>query len=203
MRKKLACFLLALWLCASCAPLTRPNPPATETPSPQPSAADYAVYKALIETMYADQSLGMIVIRDHTDSGLANTGSDAKAFEAIQPALPEVDQALKDSFLARNVQSALLEDRFNLKTPVTLLSQADFDSFFGKGGTGWDDFYFQYPKSQGILTLSKVGFNARGDKALICASTQAYTLAGAGYAVVLSLENGQWKVLNQVMLWTS
>jgi hypothetical protein len=201
MLKKPAALLLALLLCASCAGLAHPT--ATPTPAPQDTAVDYAVYKALIETMYTDPNIGMVVIQDRTTSGLPPIGSDDKVFEVIQKALPEVDQAMRDNYLARNTQSALLEDRFNLKVPVTLLNQADFDSFFGKSGKGWDDFYFQYPKSQGVLTLSRVGFNAPGDKALVCAGTQAYTLAGAGYAVVLSLENGLWKVVNQVMLWTS
>lgn len=201
MLKKLAALLLALVLCVSCTALAQPT--ATPTPAPQDTAVDYAVYKALIETMYTDPNLGMVVIQDHTTSSLPPIGSDDKVFETIQKALPEVDQAMRDNYLARNAQSTLLQNRFNLKVPVTLLNQADFDSFFGKSGKGWDDFYFQYPKSQGVLTLSRVGFNAAGDKALVCASTQAYALAGAGYAVVLSLENGLWKVVNQVMLWTS
>jgi hypothetical protein len=203
MPKRFVATLLALWLCVSCTGLMRPNPPATETPADQNTVVDYAVYKALIEAMYAGENQGMVVIQDHTTSSLVLAGSDAAAFETIQKAMPEVDQAMQDSYLARNAQSVLLQDHFNLKIPVTLLNQADFDSFFGPSGKGWDNFYVQYSKSGGLLTLSRVGYNAPGDKALVCASTQVYALAGAGYAVVLSLENGLWKVVNQVMLWTS
>jgi hypothetical protein len=203
MLKKLIALLIVVLLSLSCNTLTRLNAPPPLTPSPNESEAEYAVYTALIETMYANDKLEVVVIRDHTSSGLGMVGNDAKEFEYIQKALPEVDQSLKDSFLARNAQPVPLEDRFNLKIPVTLLSQADFDTFFGKSGRGWDDFYFQYPKSQGVLTLSKVGFNAQVDKALVYAGNQAYSLAGAGYAVALGLEHGQWKVLNQVMLWIS
>ncbi len=219
MLKKLAAFFFALVLCVGCTVLAGPTPTPQPTSTPQPtptpqptstpvlappdSAVDYAVYKALIETMYTDPKVKMVVIRDHTFSSLNPAVGDEKAFEGIQQAMPEVDQAMRDSYLARNAQSALLEDRFNLKLPVTLLSQADFDSFFGTNGKGWDSYYFQYPNSQGVLGLSRVGFNAQGDKALVCASTQVYTMAGAGYAVVLSLENGLWKVVNQVTLWTS
>jgi len=211
MLKKLAVLFLALLLCASCTGLAQPTPTPppsptpqpTATPAPQDSAVDYAVYKALVETMYTDPKVQRVVIRDYTISSLNPAVSDDKMFEALQKDLPEVDQAMRDSYLARNAQSSLLNDRFNLKVPVTLLSQADFDGFFAKGGKGWDNFYFQYPNSQGVLALSRVGFNASGDKALVCASTQVYALAGAAYAVVLSLENGLWKVVNQVTLWTS
>ncbi len=207
MARKIAHLLMALLMCASCTVLARPTPTpqptVTPTSAPPDTAVDYAVYKALIEAMYTDPKVAMVVVRDHTFSSLNPAVSNDKAFEGIQQALPEVDQAMRDSYLTRNAQSALLEDRFNLKFPVTLLNQADFDSFFGTNGKGWDNFYFQYPNSQGVLGLSRVGFNAQGDKALVCASTQTYTMAGAGYAVVLSLENGLWKVVNQVMLWTS
>jgi len=207
MLKKLAAFCLAVFLCASCTglaqPTPTPQPTATPTPVPQATAVDYAVYKALIETMITDPKVAMVVIQDHTISSLNPVVSNDKVFESIQKDLPGLDQAMRDNYLALNAQSTLLEDRFNLKVPVTLLSQADFDSFFGKNGKGWDNFYFQYPKSQGVLTLSRVGFNAQADKALVCTSTQVYTMAAAGYAVVLSLENGVWKVMNQVTLWTS
>ncbi len=207
MGSKFVYLLIALSMCASCTvlapPTSTPQPTATPTPPPQDTAVDYAVYKALIEAMYTDPKVAMVVIRDHTFSSLNPAVGNDQAFEGIQQALPEVDQAIRDSYLTRNAQSTLLEDRFNLKFPVTLLDQADFDSFFGTNGKGWDTFYFQYPNSQGVLGLSRVGFNAQGDKALVCASTQTYTMAGAGYAVLLSLENGLWKVVNQVMLWTS
>jgi hypothetical protein len=110
---------------------------------------------------------------------------------------------MKEDFLARNAKAVPLEDRFNLNIPVTLLNQKDFDSFFGQNGQGWKAYYLAYPKSQGVLTLSRVGFNARGDKALVYAGNMAFALAGAGYAIVLGQENGQWRVLNQVMLWIS
>ena len=203
MRRILAPLLIALVLCVSCNPLARPNPAATATPSPEVTETEYVVYKALIETMYPTDSRGMIVIHDYTSQGLGLVNFDANKFDYIKKQMPELDRALWDSFQAQNTASRPLEDRFNLKVPVTLLSQTDFDAFFGKNGKGWDDYYLQYPKSQGILDLSRVGFNAKGDRALVYAGNQSYALAGAGYAVLLGLEDGQWKILNQVMVWIS
>jgi hypothetical protein len=203
MLKKLALLLIAALLSLSCNTISRLGAPAAATPVPNASEAEYAVYKALIESTYATDKLAMIVIHDTTSAGMDLVGNNAQEFEYIQKALPEVDASIKDSFVARNAQPAPLEDRFNLVLPVTLLNQDDFNRFFSKNGKGWDAFYLEYPQSQGVLTLSKVGFNAKGDKALVYAGNQAYSLAGAGYAVVLGFENGAWKVLNQVMLWIS
>ena len=195
MHRTLAGLLIALLLCTSCNPFSPSNPSAAQN-----TATDYAVYKALIEAIYANQNLGMVVIKDHTYSGF--TSSDARVFELMQKAMPELDQSARDSYLARNARPVPLENRFNLTVTVTLLNQTDFDSYFGKSGKGWDDFYFKYPLSQGVLTLSRAGFNASGDKALVVVNTQAYTMTGAAYAVILGLENGLWKIVNQLTLWT-
>src|SRR5512143_1210395 len=127
MRRILAPLLMALVLCVSCTGLARPNPPTTQTTSPQVSEAEYAVYKALIETMYVTEGRGMIVIRDNTSQGLGLANNDANKFDYLKKQMPELDRALWDSFQAQNAASRPLEDRFNLKVPVTLLSQADFD----------------------------------------------------------------------------
>jgi hypothetical protein len=203
MLKKLTLLLVATLLSLSCNTISRIGAPAAATPVPNASEAEYAVYKALIESVFTGNKLEQIVIHDHTSAGMDLVGNDAKELEYVQKALPEVDTSLKDSFAAQNAQPVPLEDRFNLALPVTLLNQTDFNRFFGKSGKGWDEFYLQYPNSQGVLTLSKVGFNAQGNKALVYAGNQSYSLAGAGYAYVLGFENGAWKVLNQVMLWIS
>ena len=147
--------------------------------------------------------LGLMIIRDTTSLGFGPVGNTTQEFDYIQQALPGVDPTLIESFQARNTQPFPLEDHFNLSVPVKLLNQDDFDAFFGKTGKGWDAFYAQYPGSEGVLTLSKVGFNARGDKALVYAGSMSNTLAGAGYAVLLELEDGQWQFVIQVELWIS
>lgn len=203
MPKRLCLLLIAALLSLSCNTVTRLNAPPAATPVPSESEAEYAVYQAVIESLFAIDKLDTVVIHDFTEAGLSMGGNNSQELDYLKTSMPEVDQALLDSYLARNTQSVALEDRFNLEVPVTLLNQTEFNRFFSKNGQGWDAFYQQYPQSQGVLTLSKVGFNARGDKALVYAGNMAFSLAGAGYAIILGWEAGQWKVLNQVMLWIS
>ena len=195
--------LIAALLSLSCNTVMRLSPPPAATPIPNESEAEFAVYRAVIEELFATRQLETLVVMDTTTAGLSVDDPSAPDIKNLKSSVPEVDQALIDSFAARNAQPSPLENRFNLEVPVVLLSQAELDDFFGKSGAGWEAFYQTYPQSQGVLTLSRVGFNARGDKALVYAGNMAYSLAGAGYALVLGWEDGQWQVLNQVMLWIS
>jgi hypothetical protein len=201
MVRRVAAGLIAFFLLLGCNTVTRLATPPTLTTSPESSDAEYAVYSALIDAMFLTDKLNLIVIEDHTGWGL---GSDeAQELAYIRKSLPEVDQQLLDDFKAKNAQSGLLEDRFSLKAAVKLISQEEVSRCFAQGGGAWDEFYKQYPNSQGLMTLSKVGFNAAGDKALVYMGNQSHFLAGAGYAVVLAKKDGVWKILNQVMLWVS
>jgi hypothetical protein len=201
MVKKLVAGLLAIFVLVNCNTVNRLVMPPTPTPPLDVAEAEYAVYSALIEASYATNKLGMIVIQDHT--GLGVSGNDPQQFAYLRKSLPEVDQPLLDDFQARNVQSEPIEDRFTLKTQLVLISQDEVTGLFGQGGGAWDEFYKKYPNSQGLMTLSKVGFNAAGDKALVYVGNQSHFLAGAGFAVVLGKKNGVWTILNQVMLWIS
>lgn len=201
MAKKIVAALFAVLVLVNCNTINRLATPPTSTAPPDLAGAEYAVYSALIEAMYTTDKLSMIVVEDHT--GLGVTSNDPQQFDYLRKSLPEVDQTLLDDFRSRNAQSEPLADQFTLKTQVVLIGQDEVTRLFGQGGGAWDEFYQKYPNSQGLMTLSKAGFNAAGDKALVYIGNQSHFLAGTGYAVVLAKKNGAWTILNQVMLWIS
>ncbi len=201
MPKRPVALLFALLLLLSCNTIsgiaTRPTP----TLSIDRAEAGYAVYAAAIQQMFTVDKLDSLVIHDQTSTD--PTGNDPEQLKHLRASLPEVSQALLDDFQAQNAEPAQLEDHFNLKVSVVLISQDETSRLFGQGGGGWDEFYKQYPNSQGLMTLSRVGLDPKGDRALVYIGNQSHWLAGAGYAVVLGLTDGQWSILNQVMLWIS
>jgi hypothetical protein len=166
----------------------------------QAGAADeYAVYSALIKTVYQGDSTKTIVIQDNTEVDKQMSGADELQY--VQRELKGVTQALADDFAVRNRQVLTLEQHFNLAAKVVLLKQADIQAIFKKGG--WNEFYRQYPNSQGTLVLSRVGFNPVADQALVYAGNASNVLAGAGFYYLLARENGAWKIIQQLMVWVS
>ena len=69
--------------------------------------------------------------------------------------------------------------------------------------TGWDDFYAKYPNSQGVLTLSRVGFNNAKDTAVLYAGNQSHWVAGEGNMVLMKKTAGRWTLQDEAMMWIS
>lgn len=185
-------------------PAETPAKPATPAPTATPAAdlnaEEYQVYSDLIRAEYG--SRGMVVIHDATSLGfggpitdtLENTAGDLKGLEA----------ATRESFVARNNRAyPLISGDFSVDQPIVLLSQADISEFFGDQGTGWDGFYEKYPDAQGILELSRVGFNATTTQALVYAGNQSNWLAGIGWLILLEKHGDQWEVVARHMTWIS
>jgi hypothetical protein len=108
-----------------------------------------------------------------------------------------------DSFRVRNDTAHPIRPDMNFGSPYTLLSQAEKNQIFGQNQSGWEIFYNRYPQAPGITMLSRVGFNAVLDQALVYIGTQSNWLAGAGYYVLLKKVDGAWSIDQQVMTWIS
>jgi hypothetical protein len=75
---------------------------------------------------------------------------------------------------------------------VVLTEKQETELFQTKGKDGWDEFYKIYPKSPGIITLSRPGFSMDGNLAVIYMGNQTHWLAGHGRIHVFQREDGKW-----------
>jgi hypothetical protein len=163
-------------------------------------AEEYQVYSALIRTLYNNE---LIVIEDTTaelDSGLF---LPSDAVRSIKNHHPELGDKIWSDFETKNQTPSLLERRFTLGVEYVLISKQEITSIFSENAGGWDDFYAKYPGSQGILTLSRVGFNEARDTAVLYAGNQSHWVAGEGNIVVMKKTAGRWTVLGETMIWIS
>lgn len=209
--------LLLVGLVAGCTQWSTPKrtptsePTATSLPATAPNvqSEEYDVYSAVINTLYVGgwsmdgHSVDLIVIEDDTTSNIdVDALKDASIPEAERPIMEETINDLR----SRNERSRpLVEDLFALDVDLTLISKEERDSLFQQEGLGeaWDTFYSNYPHSQGIMTLSNVGFNSGLDKASVYVENAAHLLAGEGSFVLLAKVNGEWSVQHTVTAWVS
>jgi hypothetical protein len=181
--------------------LTSCTTKAVATPSPPAEAEEYAVYSAMIQSLYLDKAkLEQVVINDVT--AVDHTDNLSETLSYVSQNLPGVTDDLMVDFTARNKQQQALKPLFNLPIKLVFINKSELDEIF-KDYKGWDIFYARYPGSQGTMTLSRVGFNQGVDSALVYVGNQSDWLGGAGYYVLLNKENGQWFVRGQVMTWIS
>ena len=60
------------------------------------------------------------------------------------------------------------------------------------------------PNSQGILRVSRVGFNDRFDQAVVYLENTAWVLAGTGlYAFLTKNRDGNWEIKKDDLAWMS
>ncbi len=73
------------------------------------------------------------------------------------------------------------------------ITDRQLKELFGiNGKNGWEEFYKIYPKSPGIITLSRPGFSNNGTLAVIYMGIQSNGLAGYGQIYVLEEKEGKW-----------
>jgi hypothetical protein len=161
-----------------------------------PGAEEYEVYSVLIQDMYDD---GLIVIEGST---AAAHDTDFAANAVKDPGRPDLDDEILSDFKAKNQAPSALEPRFTLTGTYALISEQELESIFANT-RGWDDFYAKYPGSQGLLTLSRVGFNEARDTAFLYVAHSIHWTSGEGNVVTMKKTAGRWTVQDTGMIWTS
>ena len=102
------------------------------------------------------------------------------------------DEALR-SFLERPQQIIRFYSFPALDVPVRLLRSDILRKGMQEGG--WDAFYETYPKTQGILSLSTIGFNAAANEAVFVARLQCGKRCGYRDIVFMRKVNGAWTLI--------
>ena len=176
-------------------PTAIPGP--TVTPPPQIEAEEYAVYSALIRQNPIGYNLGSsLVVREQTVAGL----------DLLEFALENAEglpSQLVDSYRSRNAASYTLSPNLDVEQGYVLMPQEEFEQIFGRRGSGWTGFEAEYPEARGLILLSRVGFNAKGDEALAEMGFRCGDLCGAGGLYLLVKEDGNWTVQETLAIWQS
>ena len=161
---------------------------------------DYAVYAALVEDRYLWEGVDLIVIRDETS--VFPLGLDV-TYEQVAQGVPDLEEATYADFLAANKKPTPLDGSLDLGFEYVLVSSQELEDIFADGAGSYDTFYDRFPDSQGVMELSRVGFNSDRTQALVYVGNQFAPLGGAGYYLLLNKDGGTWQVNFELPLWIS
>jgi len=166
------------------------------------TATDLDVYRTLIDSLFIPEPNAdgeqRIVIRDSTDIHrvLDMTSDVIEQFRA----LPEMDEAMVQSFASRNNLSRSLAELKGVSfgAPMELVGARTLDSL-QKAAAGPDEYWVavadRYPGSNGMLSLSSVGYNEAGDRALVAVKYGCGAMCGGSTNYLLELIDGAWQVI--------
>ena len=208
-------WLVALFLLVNCTtnqldsmPTAPPPSNSIETStSSQPinslTNEEYAVYDTVIKSLYQTESIELIVINDHTATDLAPGETLEQAMQYVQDNMEQViDPETLADYKNQNQKSIQLEESFSLDIPYILLTETQSNQILD-ATNNWDNFNQTYPNAQGIMTLSRVGFNAGRDQAVLYIGNRAGLGTGEGFYVFLTKEGEEWAINSSLLAWVS
>ena len=173
---------------------------ATTTPQATVTADEYAVYSALIQSVYIAKSKQIVITPVHDNDYFF--GQAVGAMES-NPYWSNLGNAV-DDFKAKNRTSSVLERRFTISVTYTIVSEQEMASIFSTNVVSdWKRFYAKYPHVDAFLALSRVGFNQEKDTAVLYTEYQVGAAGGEGYEVLMKKTDGRWTVDQNSMCWTS
>ncbi len=211
----LLCGLIGIastWLSRALTPVELPK--AKTTVPVDVSAEIEAVYQSVLDREFKKDGVTRLVIQDATTGcplyedreTRIKFGPANKSFaEIVSEGLRTAETSTIENYLESNKTSeriAIHSDRGNKfvlvgeKELATLFREDEFDR-------AWTRFYAKYPKSSGLVFLSKIGFNTDYTQAMIYAGRQCGGLCGSGSYLVLNKKNGVWIVESRMGLWVS
>jgi hypothetical protein len=164
------------------------------------TADEYDVYSALIQSVYigATQPKQIVITPVHDDNHFFGQAADV-----MESWWPDLGVEIVDDFKAKNETSSVLERRFTLSVPYTIVSEQEMASIFSTTVSGWKKFYAKYPDAKAFLALSRVGFNQEKDTAVLYTQYQRGPTGGQGDVVLMKKTDGRWTVEQDGMFWTS
>lgn len=199
--------------------------PAVSVPSVQPTPAaasetsesdQYAVYDAALNT-YVSAGTNLLVIDNR---GWACDGKEPKLskyekrelkrtldsyLDQVSKGMPGVTQETIEDF--RGKRPVCLTPSFNLPVKYVFISDQELDRIFSGGNKNlveaWKEFRAKYPGSNGILSLSNVGFNREMNQALVEVDQTRGSLDGVGRFFLLKKESGRWEITGRLDVWYS
>jgi hypothetical protein len=175
---------------------------ATSSERVSPATNELDVLVAYLQQNYDNciKSNTPLVIQDTFSVAMLHMGG--RSYEAFTKSLlaeasERVPADLIRDFCARNANSQRVWPELQTRLRVVLLSRKELELLFSSGQErkpdGWDRFYSKYPGSPGIITISRVGFNRTGDRAMLYVGSQNHWLAGHGRIYVFHKKGGKWE----------
>lgn len=180
--------------------------PHASTGSSDPYSSDLEVYRAVLDSMFtprAQSRFSRIAVVDSTQV-FKRENSVALIQSLIE--VPGVDSAVARDFAARSYQAHSLKglSSLRLRMPVLLLDRralallprADPEKY-------WTEFYQRFPDTNGLISLSAIGYSADGNLGVLMVDVGCGGLCGNGYIVVAKRESGKWHLATVRNTWVS
>jgi len=169
-------------------------------------ARDLEVYAAVLDSMFAPRAISRysrIAVVESTEVFKRET---TKALIESLTKVPGVDSAAARDLAARSYEPHSLKGiaSVRLRMPVLLLGRSSLDPLPRPDPDKyWTAFYEKFPGTNGLISLSAVGYSADGNRGVLMVDVGCGGLCGNGYIVVVTRERDEWRIAHIQNTWVS
>ena len=157
------------------------------------SQTDYEIYSKII----SDFKSKTLVIKKETRGFEFNP--DFKDFKKYFETL---EKETFDDFAVKLLTEDTLTNSFITRKRIIFISSARIlEMYSSTKSDGWETFYKENGKTQGITTFSRIGYNKNKSQALVYHGTQSQWLIGAGYYDLFEFRRGKWVRISSYKAW--
>lgn len=174
---------------------------ATFAPVATPAATDIEREEQAVYSFFLNEGEGPALILQETSTNIS-TDNPKQTLDYIKEGLPSLSNETIDSFMERNVQPGQLSPDMDLGVEYILLTSQELSGITSQPNWG-EVLTEKYPGSYGYTIFSRVGFNNSLDQAVIYVGSVGGPLMGSGFYYLMEKKNGEWLMMEQVMVWIS
>jgi len=162
------------------------------------------VYSAAIQELLLKEhdDSARVIIRERTSTGYPPGMASMKSSEENErDVLASASVQTRGDFDTRNQTACKLDPHIRPTERIQILTFLEEQASFPRGSGNWKAFYKKYSGATGFTILSRIGFNAAGDQALVYLGNSCELLCGRGHLVLLRKHKGNWKIVKQADIW--
>jgi hypothetical protein len=159
------------------------------------SQPDYEIYSKIL----SDFKAKILVIKQETRGFEFNPD-----FKNLKKHFETLDKETFDDFAMKLFTEDTLSNNFITGKKIVFINSEKIRELFSSvTSDGWENFYKEFGKAQGVTTFSRVGYNKSKTQALVYNGTQSKWLVGAGYYDLFEFRHGKWIQISSYRAWVS
>ena len=182
------------------------------------SKEEYEVYSIVIDSLYKNHSQSIYIIADSTDrnhykldiryfkNGEWIESKELDGLHYRDSSLFNSDyEELSSNFQLKNEKYYQINSKLlNTTVHINQITTDSLDKIFSfESSKDWTLFYKIFPNSDGLISLSRVGFNTKNNIAVLYHSRIKGSLYGEGVYILLHKINSKWQIKKIQRDWIS
>ena len=159
---------------------------------------DYQIYSLILQEKFSNTNY--LVINQEI-SKKSSMNIEIEKFQYLETEILDFDALVFSDFIIKNDTIYNLDNKFNITSKeITLISSDEIDYLQDKN---WDEFYKKYPNTNGLIGMSRIGFNLDKNQAIVEIELVSGFNLVQGSLLFLKKENDEWKIISTIYIWTS